>query len=158
MKRSRLGPGSKSIERGSSFKAAPRPLKRDPNKPLRSSAPSRESRRRNSTLNPGRGFSASTAQRQKVAAQVCAVCQAEHVDAAHLAPRSHGGCDSADCVIGLCRRHHEEFDAGRLDLLPHVSGQGFEAELAHMQGHYSDPYSVLRRLSGREWRPIERTG
>lgn len=67
------------------------------------------------------------------------------------------GCDHPDCVIALCRVHHEAFDRSELDLLPHLSGAGFERELAHMQAHYSDPYSVLRRLSGREWRPIERT-
>lgn len=150
MKRSALGPGSKSVERGSSFKEEPKPLARKT--ALKASAKPRPGRR--STLNPGRGFAASSAQRRKVAAHVCVVCQAEHCDAAHLAPRSHGGCDSADCVIGLCRRCHEEFDAGRLDLLPHLSGQGFEVELAHMQGHYSDPLSVVFRLSGVRWQPV----
>jgi hypothetical protein len=48
------------------------------------------------------------------------------------------------------------FDDGRLDLLPHISGRGFRAELAHMQMHYDDPISVLVRLSGMRWMP-ERT-
>jgi hypothetical protein len=63
------------------------------------------------------------------------------------------GCDSEDCVIGLCRAHHRAFDDGALDLLPFLSGGGFEAELAHMQGHYSDPLSVVHRLSGCRWAP-----
>jgi hypothetical protein len=109
------------------------------------------------TLKKGNGFAASKQQREKVKGQVCAVCQQEPCDPAHLAPRALGrGCDSASCVIALCRRHHEEFDSGRLDLLPHLSGAGFEVELAHMQGHYSDPYSVLVRLSGHRWIPEER--
>lgn len=67
------------------------------------------------------------------------------------------GCDSPDCVIGLCRRCHELFDRGALDLLPHLSGQGFGVELAHMQGHYDDPLSVLIRLSGTYWVPVVRS-
>jgi hypothetical protein len=68
---------------------------------------------------------------------------------------SFRGCDEPECVVPLCRAHHREFDDGRLDLLPHVSGQGFEAELAHMQRHYGDPLSVVYRLSGCRWVPEE---
>lgn len=147
MRRSPLGPGQKALERGSSFKAKPKPLN-----PIRDSKTDKPHRR--STLNPGRGFAASKNQREKVAAMVCAVCGAEHCDPAHLAPRAMGrGCDHRDCVIALCRPHHEQFDRGELDLLPHISGAGFERELAHMQGHYSDPLSVLIRLSGVRWVP-----
>lgn len=141
MKRSPLGPGAAALERGSTFKTRTSPL-----------AASTAAGKR-STLKPGKGFAASRAQRLKVAGQVCAVCQSDHVDPAHLAPRSHGGCDHRDCVIGLCRVHHDLFDGGNLDLLPHLSGAGFEVELAHMQGHYSDPLSVLIRLSGMRWVP-----
>lgn len=131
MKRSALGPGQKSRDRGSTFSSSG----------LGCGAPKRKP------------FAASPSQRAKVKAQVCAVCQADHVDAAHLTPRSFRGCDSPDCVIGLCRVHHRAFDDGALDLLPFLSGGGFEAELAHMQGHYSDPLSVVFRLSGCRWIP-----
>jgi hypothetical protein len=132
VKRSALGPGEKALDRGSTFQAQG----------------SGRSRPKRKSISP-----ASPAQRAKVKAQVCAVCQAEHVDAAHLTPRGFRGCDSEDCVIGLCRAHHRAFDDGALDLLPFLSGGGFEAELAHMQGHYSDPLSVVFRLSGCRWIP-----
>lgn len=136
MKRSELGAGRKSIERGSTFASRGDGLKRT------------QSPARPRAISP-----ASPAQRAKVAVQVCAVCQHDACDPAHLCPRSHGGCDSADCVIALCRHHHREFDGGRLDLLPHISGRGFRVELAHMQGHYDDPLSVIYRLSGMRWAP-----
>jgi hypothetical protein len=133
------------------------PLKR--NTPLASVSPRRVEREGTvrSTLRQGRGFAASPAQRRKVAGQVCAVCQQEPCDPAHLTPRGFRGCDDADCVIALCRLHHEAFDNSTLDLCPHLSGAGFERELAHMQGHYSDPLSVLVRLSGCRWVPEPKT-
>jgi hypothetical protein len=108
-------------------------------------------KKRRATFTP-----ASTAQRAKVQGHVCAVCRTEPVDPAHLTPRAFRGCDHEDCVIGLCRPHHRAFDDGTLDLLPYVAGQGFTRELAHMQGHYDDPLSVVYRLSGCRWAPIER--
>lgn len=151
-----LGPGRKSLERGSTFNADPKPLERRTQ--LAQVSPRRAEldteRPRRSTLKTGNGFAASPAQRKKVKAQVCAVCHGEPCDPAHLAPRALGrGCAAPDCVIALCREHHEQFDRGDLDLLPHLSGAGFETELAHMQGHYSDPLSVLIRLSGCRWVP-----
>lgn len=137
MKRSGIKPGALSVARGSTFSAK---------------APAKPGGR--STLKPGRGFAASSDQRAKVARQVCAVCGAEHCDPAHLAPRAMGrGCDDADCVIALCRPHHEAFDRGDLDLLPYVAARGFNRELAHMQWHYDDPLSVVIRLSGHRWVP-----
>lgn len=132
MRRSPLNPG-KPLQR--------KPLKQTPCKPRPGFTP------------------ASTEQRCKVAGQVCTVveCQASPCDPAHLAPRAHGGCEDAACVIALCRMHHRLFDDGKLDLLPHVAGRGFERELAHMQGHYGDPLSVVFRLSGLRWVPDERS-
>lgn len=144
MKRTPLGPGRAALERGSTFQPRSSSLQSNP----------KGSR---GTLKTGKGFAASKAQREKVKAQVCAVCQQEPCDPAHLAPRALGrGCDSVDCCIALCRIHHEQFDRGDLDLLPHISGAGFEVELAHMQGHYSDPLSVVIRLSGHRWVPEEK--
>jgi hypothetical protein len=136
VKRSELGPGKKALERGSTFASRGEGLQRSAPKP------------RARSISP-----ASPEQRAKVAAQVCAVCCFDRCDPAHLAPRSHGGCDHADCVIALCRPHHRAFDDGTLDLTPYLAGRGFNAELAHMQGHYDDPVSVLHRLSGMRWAP-----
>lgn len=128
-----IGPGKLSLTRQSTFKA-------------RAGSPA--SKRR--AISP-----ASKEQRAKVAVQVCAVieCASEYCDPAHLTPRGFRGCDSPDCVIALCREHHRALDEHRLDLLPHLSGRGFERELAHMQAHYSDPLSVLVRLSSTHWIP-----
>lgn len=140
-RRTELGAGAKSRERGSTFAADPSPLKRTPSKPRR--RPISE---------------ASAEQRAKVAGQVCAVIECGRIgcDPAHLTPRGFRGCDHRDCVIALCREHHRVFDDGKLDLLPHLAGRGFHVELAHMQGHYDDPLSVIFRLSGMRWAP-ERT-
>lgn len=139
MKRSPLGPGAKSLARGSSFTSRSEGLK--PSAPRARPRPISE---------------ASPAQRAKVRLQVCAVCGFDRCDAAHLTPRSFRGCEDAACVIALCRHHHRLFDDGHLDLLPHLSGHGFGVELAHMQGHYDDPLSVVYRLSGMRWMPEQR--
>ena len=48
----------------------------------------------------------------------CAYCGIEaKCDPAHVWPRGMGGCDEPECVIPLCRKHHTEFDTGRLNLL-----------------------------------------
>lgn len=124
------------------------PLK--PGKPLQRRAPLKAA----SKPSTRPSFTAASAkQREKVRWQVCAVCGIDGCDPAHLCPRSFRGCDNEDCVIALCREHHRALDDGRIDLLPFLSGQGFERELAHMQGHYGDPLSVLYRLSGVRWVP-----
>lgn len=135
---------AKSLKRGSTFADRGEGLKRTA--PLKSTS----SRPRRQTFTP-----ASDEQRAKVSVHVCAVveCQRHDCDPAHLTPRSFRGCDHPACVIALCREHHRQFDDGRLDLLPHLAARGFEAELAHMQGHYSDPLSVIFRLSGMRWAP-----
>jgi hypothetical protein len=115
-----------------------------------------ELRRRSPNQAKRKAFTgASAVQRDRVRFAACIVCGQTPVDPAHLCPRSFRGCDEPECVVPLCRAHHREFDDGRLDLLPHVSGQGFEAELAHMQRHYGDPLSVVYRLSGCRWVPEE---
>lgn len=80
------------------------------------------------------GFSASPAQRAKVAGQPCVVCGGGPCDPAHLAAKARGGCDSARCVVPLCRSHHREFDTGNLDLLPYLEPR-WRAELGHAIEH-----------------------
>jgi len=136
VKRSRLGPGKKSLARGSTF----RPSAERPRKPR---APQRT------------GFTpASSAQRAKVKGRGSIVSAKSPCDPAHLVPRSHGGCDHPDCVIALTRAEHRAFDDGRLDILPYLIAQGAWVELAHMIGaHHADPISMLQRLTGERWAP-----
>jgi hypothetical protein len=69
-------------------------------------------------------LSASPAQRAKIAGAACVVCQqTKGITPAHLAPRSMGGCDAADCVVPLCWTHHRAYDEGRLELLGHLEPQ-----------------------------------
>lgn len=135
MRRSPLSAGRKSLERGATFASRGDGLRRAPSK-------------RRASFTP-----ASSAQREKVRFAACIACAATPATPAHLAPRAHGGCDHDLCVVPLCFHCHRAFDDGRLDLLPHLSGQGYRAELAHMQMHYDDPVSVLVRLSGMRWEP-----
>ena len=92
---------------------------------------------------------ASDAQRQKVAALCCVVCERAPVDPAHLVPRSTGGCDHADCVIPLCRTHHRLYDHAQLVLGVHLGG-GWRRELAHALTHVSAA-ELSRALQGLGW-------
>jgi hypothetical protein len=90
---------------------------------------------------------ASPAQRAKVAGAHCLVCDTTtRVDPAHLAPRSLGGCDEADCVVALCRSHHRAYDRGDLDLLAYLE-PGSRTEIAHAVMHLG-LIGALRRLTG----------
>src|SRR5262245_34760278 len=112
-----LGPGAKSIARGSTFASRGTGL------------------RRTSTPKPRRAISeASPAQRAKVANAVSIVSSQGPCDPAHLWPRGRGGCDHPDCVVPLTREEHAAFDEGRLDLLPYLIDptRGAWEELAHM--------------------------
>jgi hypothetical protein len=93
-------------------------------------------------------MAASAPQRAAVAGRPCIVCGAEHrVDAAHLIPRSLGGCGDPLCVVPLCRRPcHRAYDSGELDLLPHLE-PAWRAQLAHAVGHVG-LIGALRRISG----------
>ena len=56
-------------------------------------------------------------------AGACRVCGAERVDLAHVIPRSiaPNGGDQGASLVALCRSHHRDYDAGRLDLLPYLT-------------------------------------
>lgn len=77
------------------------------------------------------GFAASKAQRQRVRFAMCIACGQPHPDPAHLIPRSlcSVGQDEPLAVIPLCRRDHQAYDQGRLDLLPFLE-PGYRKELA----------------------------
>lgn len=146
-----------------------------PGKPLTRSSPlerKRELRRRvtplkRSSLKSSRGISpASKAQRAKIAANpYCLACGDERsewlaIDPAHLVARGAGGCNSADCVVGLCRGAegygcHRLFDDGQLDLLSILTARlpAELPELQHMLEHVS-PVEMVQRLANArvEWR------
>jgi cytochrome c553 len=86
-----------------------------------------------------------------VAGEPCLVCGGRPVDPAHLVPRSLGGCAHPDCVAPLCRRCHQAYDRGELDLLPHLEPR-FRAELAHALTHLS-LVAVIQGVTGTRWAP-----
>jgi len=102
---------------------------------------------------------ASRQQRLKVRGLVCVVCGTRldevQIDPAHVVSRALGGCDSADCVIPLCREHHRAYDAGTLDLSLHLTGTHV-TELTHALEHMDGSLTrLLRHLSGKVWQPVE---
>ena len=133
MKRSPLGVGKKSLERGSTFKpsAVPKKTRRD-------------------------GFTpASKAQRAKVRERGSIISGEWPCDAAHLTPRAWGGCEHPDCVIPLTRLEHRAFDDGRLDVLGALIAHGCWAELAHaVLEHHVDPIALIQRCTGVRWAPL----
>lgn len=48
-------------------------------------------------------------------------CREMVIDAAHVVPRSLGGGMGEHDTIPLCRIHHQQFDAHRLDILPYLT-------------------------------------
>jgi hypothetical protein len=90
-----------------------------------------------------------TSAAREIADGACVVCQqAKGLTPAHLAPRSQGGCDHADCVVPLCWAHHRAYDTGRLELLPHLEPQ-WRAEIAHAVSHLGLIGAVRRLAPGR---------
>jgi hypothetical protein len=70
------------------------------------------------------------------------------VDPAHITPRALGGCDHEDCVIGLPRTLHRQYDDGKLDILPFLSLE----EQAHAVAHLGI-LGALRRTTGEDYVP-----
>jgi hypothetical protein len=94
---------------------------------------------------------ASPEQRCKVAALRCLVCGRSPVDPAHLVPQRLGGCNSADCVVPLCRTHHRLFDSGRLVLAAWLVPE-LEQELRHALTHVGCA-ELEAALTGGGWPP-----
>lgn len=97
----------------------------------------------------GRGFAASTPQRNKVKGQPCIVCLREPVDPAHVIDRALGGCNDPLCVVPLCRRCHDLYDNGKLDLLPMLEPR-FRDEQAHAVGHLGIARAFMRVTNDRQ--------
>lgn len=115
MERTPLKAGSRSLERGSTFKT------RTGTSLSRAAA----------TLARAPISPASPAQRDKVRGLACVACSEHPVDPMHLIPRGMTtvGQDSPLAVVPACRPCHEAYDTGLLDLLPHLE-PAWRAELA----------------------------
>lgn len=89
---------------------------------------------------------ASAAQCIAAARSACVVCGSRRrIDPAHMIPRSLGGCDDCLCVVVLCRSCHRAYDAGKLDLLPHLE-PACRAQLARAVEHVG-LVGAVRRIS-----------
>jgi hypothetical protein len=116
---------------------------------LRRRAPLRAKKplQRSTPLRRTPSMAATERQRAAVAGQVCIVCGSDRlIDAAHLIPRSLGGCGDTLCVVPLCRVHHRAYDRGELDLLPYLE-PAWRSQLAHAVGHVG-LIGALPRISG----------
>jgi hypothetical protein len=99
--------------------------------PIKVERAQRAGKRPPRSLNPGRGFQASPAQREKVRGRVCIVCAAQPCHPAHLLDRALGGGDEPEAVVPLCPIHHREYDEGNLDLLCYLEPH-WRTELAYV--------------------------
>lgn len=156
-----IGVGAKSLGRGSTFNAKPRPLERRTELAPVSARRLAEAdeaaergeqpRRRRDTFKRGGFTPASPAQRRKVRRQGCRVTgeHGPHVHPAHVCDRGLGGCDHEDCVIGLRADLHRLYDMQQYDVLPHLT----KDEQAHLVGHVG-LISALEQSTGERWAPV----
>jgi hypothetical protein len=138
-----LGPGKKSLERGSTFATPRAGLRRKT--PLGASTPGGRPKRR--PISP-----ASTAQRDKVRHAPCIAC--EHpgpCHPAHLIDRSLGGDDDPRAVVPLCPGCHRLYDDADLDLLPSLE-PFHRAELAYAVELHG-LVRALERITNLRWAP-----
>lgn len=82
----------------------------------------------------------------------CRICGRQPVDAAHVIGRARDkrignkATVDPDSVIPLCREHHMEYDAHRLDVLPYLTVAEEVAAVRDAGGIVA----ALRRVSGRQ--------
>jgi hypothetical protein len=162
LKRTPLGPGKKALERGRQFAADPKPLRQVSEKRQQKNVAAGKPANAPS-LKDGNGLGASSAQRAKVDELPCIVTGAEKiegaaVDAAHLWPRSMGGCSLALCVVPLRRDIHELFEDGQFDLYPYLTparhSDAWKPELFHALEHADMSMTrLLHELTGERHLP-----
>lgn len=167
MKRSKLGPGKRSLERGSTFRPARQKDDREPPPgPPPPPTPGVENiarpapllsdidRQAWGTRRSRMGASKSQVAKRKRVGACIVTGDTEGIDAAHLVDRSLGGCDSPECVVPLRRDVHEAYDRHEFDLLPFLIAQGCVAELQHALGHMDgNVLGLLERLTGDRYVP-----
>lgn len=134
MKRSPMPSRTKPMKRSE--------LKRGPG-PKRRREPLHAASRKRPGISP-----ASKEQRAKVRDAVSIVSGQPGCDPAHLVDRSLGGCDDPLCVVPLTRTEHRAFEAGELDLVPHLLRADCIAEMQHALGHLRSPFRLIHKLSG----------
>lgn len=96
---------------------------------------------------------ASKEQRAKVRDAVSIVSGQPGCDPMHLVDRSLGGCDSPLCVVPATREEHRAFEAGTLDLVPHLIAAGCIPEMQHALGHLRSPLRLIHKLTGERYVP-----
>lgn len=100
------------------------------------------------------GFAASPAQREAVRGKACLVCRQQPTEPAHVVDRSLGGCDHALCTVPLCRRDHDLYDQGQLDILPFLEPHHREIQ-QHAVGHLGIARAYDRLTNTRTVQPRE---
>lgn len=112
--------------------------------------------RKSGTRQKRRAISPATPEQRAKVKRACIVTgSTEHVDPAHLWPRSLGGCDDPLCVCPLRRDVHELYDRHEFDLLPYLIAHGYHEEIAHAVVHArGDLVAVLAMLTGERWAPV----
>jgi len=97
----------------------------------------------------------SAEQRAKAKMQGCRIKgeHGPHIHPAHVTPRSLGGCDERDCVVGLRADLHRLYDEGvDIGLLEVLTPE----EQAHAASHLG-LLGALKRTTNTDWQPVERT-
>jgi hypothetical protein len=87
---------------------------------------------------------------------VCVVCLQTPTDRAHLVDRSLAPDPDEDPLrtVFLCRRHHDEYDAHALDLLPHLVVRHRPEIARAVLVHPGAILGALERMTGCKWGPI----
>ena len=90
-------------------------------------------------------------QRQMVAGRACIVCGERPCDPAHLIDRAIAGSfgDDPRIVVALCRRDHDAYDDGDLDLSPYLEPRYREQVAVAVEA--VGLFRALRRITGRRW-------
>jgi hypothetical protein len=98
---------------------------------------------------------ASPVQRKRVEGWGCLVCAERPVDPAHVIDRSltSVGQEHALAVVPLCRKHHDDYDDHRLDLLPYLEADGWRQVLGYAVARFG-LVSALERITGERWAPM----
>jgi len=105
---------------------------------------------------PKRSFTpASDEQRDDIRKRASIMPGSGPIDPGHITPRAHGGCDDPLCVVPLYRTAHLLFDDGKLDILGAMIANGLYEEMGHaVSVHRQDPITLLQRLTGHRWAPV----
>lgn len=111
---------------------------------------------RKRALKRSRGISPATpAQRAAVEGRACIVCASHPCDPAHVIDRSMAPSagDDPRATVPLCRRCHELYDDGSLDLSPYLEPHWRSAVAWAVEA--VGLFRAVRRITKRSWAPVE---